>query len=258
MNAHLLDADSLALRVGPRTLLRDLTLRIAAGELWCVLGANGSGKTTLLHTLAGLRAPDSGNVHLAGRSYAEWSATDAARRRGLLPQALHDSFSATALDVVLTGRHPHLSHWAWESDADRALAQSALDAVDLAALASRDVTTLSGGERRRVGIAALLAQEPELLLLDEPLAHLDLKHQIVVLRHLAMLARERTRAVLLSIHDLDLARRFATHALVLGGDGSVPVQGTVDEAMNDATLSAAFGHPVRRERIGERVVFVAG
>ena len=243
--------------MGRRTLVRDLSLRVAPGELWCVIGANGSGKTTLLHTLAGLRAPDAGSVRLSGRPLHEWSANDAARLRGLLPQTLHDAFSASALDVVLMGRHPHLARWAWEDDADRDVARAALAAVDLTAFVDRDVTSLSGGERQRVGIAALLAQDPMLLLLDEPVAHLDLRHQIVVLEHLGALARSRSKAVVLSIHDLNLARRYATHALVLVGNGHAPVQGTADEAMTAATLSAAFGHPVARERVGERTLFVA-
>ena len=257
MSMALLEADGLALRAGTRELLRGLSLRVEPGELWCVLGANGSGKTTLLHALAGLGAPARGAVRLAGRPLAQWSAIDAARLRGLLPQTLHDAFSASALDVVLMGRHPHLARWEWEDDSDRDIARAALHAVDLDALADRDVTTLSGGERQRVGIAALLAQDPQLLLLDEPVAHLDLRHQIVVLDHLAMLARQHGKAVLLSIHDLNLARRFATHALLLGGDAQVPMHGAVDSVMTEAALGAAFGHPVCRERVGGQTLFVA-
>jgi iron complex transport system ATP-binding protein len=251
----LLAADRLVLRAGARTLVDGLSLSVARGELWSVLGPNGSGKTTLLHTLAGLRPPDSGTVHLAGRPLDRWRATDAACLRGLLPQAMHDAFSASALEVVLMGRHPHLSRWAWEDEADRALALSKLAAVELAESAERDVTTLSGGERQRVGIAALLAQDPLLLLLDEPVAHLDLRHQIVVLEHLRAAARKDGKAIVLSIHDLNLARRYSTHALVLGG--AAPAQGPVAEAMNDSALSAAFGHPVVRRALHDRDIFVA-
>jgi iron complex transport system ATP-binding protein len=258
MSDALVDAEGLALRAGARTLLSGLSLRVAAGELWCVLGPNGSGKTTLLHTLAGLRAPDAGLVRWQGRPAAQWRADDAARLRGLLPQALHDAFGASALDVVLMGRHPHLSRWAWEDAADRARAAAALAAVDLDGCAARDVTSLSGGERQRVGIAALLAQDTPLLLLDEPVAHLDLRHQVTVLQHLRALVQDHRKAVLLSIHDLNLARRFATHALLLAGDGGTPVQGDVETTMSEAHLSAAFGHQVLRERAGTRTLFVAG
>jgi iron complex transport system ATP-binding protein len=108
----LLSTDALTLRVGPRTLVGELALQIRAGELWCVLGPNGSGKTTLLHTLAGLRKAHGGQVHWLGRAASAWRVEDAARWRGLLPQTVHDSFAARALDVVLMGRHPHLARWA--------------------------------------------------------------------------------------------------------------------------------------------------
>ncbi len=252
----LLEAEGLTLRAGPRTLFEDLSLCIAPGELWCVLGCNGSGKTSLLHALAGLRLPQAGTVKLGGRPLADWPPADAACLRGLLPQALHDAFSARVLDLVLLGRHPHLARWAWEDDADRALALEALRAVDADALAGRDVTTLSGGERQRVGIAALLAQQPLLLLLDEPVAHLDLRHQVVVLDHLAALVQDGRRAVVLSLHDLNLARRYATHVLLLGPGGPRP--GPVDAVMTEDALGTAFGHPVMRAEVGGRTVFVSG
>ncbi|MEO7246621.1 MAG: ABC transporter ATP-binding protein [Rubrivivax sp.] len=248
----------MALAVGQRTLLRRLDLQLGAGELWCVLGPNGSGKTTLLHTLAGLHAPAVGRVKLDGRPLADWRPDALARRRGLLPQALHDAFGARVIDTVLLGRHPYLSRWGWEGDADRARALDALAAVEMQALAGRDVTTLSGGERQRVGIAALLAQDPALLLLDEPLAHLDLRHQVTVLQHLRGLAAQRGRAVMLSIHDLNLARRFATHALLLAGDGGTPVQGPVALAMQADALGAVFGHPLVAATVGDRVVYLPG
>ena len=250
----LLATHELQLRAGSRTLMEGLSLKVHRGELWCVLGANGSGKTSLLHSLAGLRPPHSGDVVLQGRPLRDWPLAEAARLRGLLPQALHDAFSATALDVVLMGRHPHQERWAWESAADRSVALRALRCVDLEGFAHRDVLTLSGGERQRVGIAALLAQDPAVLLLDEPLAHLDLKHQIGVLEHLAILARRDAKAVLLALHDLNLAYRFATHALLLGGPA--PQFGPVADVMTERSLSLAFGHGVTRVSAGAQTLFV--
>jgi iron complex transport system ATP-binding protein len=252
----LLEVQGLRVAAGPRMLIESLDLQVRGGELWCVMGPNGSGKTTLLHTLAGLRAAQAGRVSLKGKPLADWPPADLARLRGLLPQAQHDAFSAAAIDVVLLGRHPHLGRWAWESASDRRVARAALHAMDLDALADHDVTTLSGGERQRVGIAALLAQDPPLLLLDEPVAHLDLHHQVTVLDHLRRQTRERGRAILMSIHDLNLAARFATHALVLG-PGAMLRQGPAESTMNEVVLSAAFGHPVAGERFGNRTVFVA-
>lgn len=250
-----LATDTLAVHVGGRRLIASLSLAVGSGELWCLIGANGSGKTSLLHTLAGLRAPSAGVVRLQGRPLAEWTLPEAARLRGLLPQTLSDAFNASALEIVLMGRHPHLPRWGWEDEADRRVARAALQTVDLADFESHDVTTLSGGERQRLGLAALLAQDPVLLLLDEPLAHLDLRHQVLVLQHLRELAARAGKAVLMAIHDLNLARRFATHALVLRGDGSASA-GPVEDVMTEATLGAAFGHAVRRVRAEGRELFV--
>jgi iron complex transport system ATP-binding protein len=247
-------ASEIGLTAGARTLVDALDLTLLRGQLWAVVGPNGSGKTTLLHTLAGLRAPDAGHVHIGGRPYAGWPPGEAACLRGLLPQAVADSFPATVLELVLIGRHPHLARWAWEGEDDRRIARAALAAVDLAGFEARDVLTLSGGERQRVAVAALLAQDPLALLLDEPLAHLDLHHQLLLMQHLQALALQQARLVLLSVHDLNLAARFATHVLVLGPQGHRA--GTVDEVMTEPVLSAAFGHGLRRVNVEGRWLFL--
>ncbi len=255
MSQALLEVRKLMLQVGARTLVRDLSFQVGAGEVWCLLGRNGAGKTTLLHTVVGLREAQSGAVHLAGRELAEWPAMEAARQRGFLPQSFHDAFSVSVLESVLVGRHPYLSRWQWENGQDRELALSALAEVDLAGFEERDVLTLSGGERQRVAIAALLVQDAPLLLLDEPVSHLDLHHQVLVLQHLSRLARERGKAVLLTLHDLNLAARFASHALLFGSDASVR-QGPVGEVLIEPELESAFGHRVTRLQAGERAWFV--
>ena len=255
MSEALLEVQQLTLRVGARTLVRELSFRVRAGEVWCLLGRNGAGKTTLLHTVVGLREAQSGAVHLAGRELADWPGIEAARQRGFLPQSIHDAFSASVLESVLVGRHPYLSRWQWESDHDRELALAALSEVDLAGFEERDVLTLSGGERQRVAIAALLVQDAPLMLLDEPVSHLDLHHQILVLQHLSKLARERSKAVLLTLHDLNLASRFASHALLFGPDATVR-QGPVPEVMGEPELERAFGHRVARLQAGARAWFL--
>jgi iron complex transport system ATP-binding protein len=242
----LLAAAGLRVAVGTRVLVAGLDLQVRPGEFWCLLGPNGAGKTLLLHTLAGARPAAAGQVAVAGRALSDWTLAELACWRGVMPQQVHDAFGAPVLDVVQQGRHPHLSRWAWEGDADRALATQALARVGLAGFEARDVTTLSGGERQRVALATLLMQDPPLALLDEPLAHLDLAHQLDVARLLAAEVRERGRAVLMSVHDLSLAQRVATHALLLGAPGGHVVAGPAAEVMQPGALSEVFGHRLHR------------
>ncbi len=255
MNTTLLEAQDLLLRVAARTLVRGLSFRLGAGEVWCMLGPNGAGKSTFLHTAVGLREAQGGAIRLAGKALADWPAAAAARQRGFLPQTFHDAFSASVLESVMLGRHPYLSRWQWEGEEERAIALAALDAVDLAGFEQRDVLTLSGGERQRVALAALLAQDAPLLLLDEPVSHLDLHHQVLVLEHLVRLARGRGKGVLFTVHDLNLAARFASHALLLTPQGTVR-QGPIGEVMTEAALRDAFGHGVTRIEAAGRTLFV--
>jgi iron complex transport system ATP-binding protein len=255
MSAPLLETQNLSLRVGGRTLVRELSFRLGAGEVWCMLGPNGAGKSTFLHTVVGLREPQGGAMRLAGRALGDWPAAEAARQRGFLPQTFHDAFSASVLESVMLGRYPYLSRWQWEGEDERGIALAALDAVDLAGFERRDVLTLSGGERQRVALAALLAQDAPLLLLDEPVSHLDLRHQIMVLAHLGELARTRGKGVLFTVHELNLAARFATHALLLTPQGAVR-QGPIGEVMTEAALCSAFGHHVTRIEAAGRTLFV--
>jgi iron complex transport system ATP-binding protein len=255
MNVPLLEVQDLLLRVGERTLVRELSFRLGAGEVWCMLGPNGAGKTTFLHTAVGLREPQGGALRLAGRALGDWPAAEAARQRGFLPQTFHDAFSASVLESVMLGRHPYLSRWQWEGEEEREIALAALRAVDLAGFEQRDVLTLSGGERQRVALAALFAQDAPLLLLDEPVSHLDLHHQVLVLEHLVRLARGRGKGVLFTVHDLNLAARFASHALLLTPQGTVR-QGPIAEVMVEDGLSGAFGHRVARIEAAGRTLFV--
>ncbi len=238
-----------------RVLVADLRLDVPGGTLLVVLGRNGSGKSSTLHTLAGLRAPARGEVLVAGRSLALWPRRELARTLGLLPQLVEDPFPATALEAVLVGRHPHLDFWAWEGAADRAAAQAALAAVDLAGLEQRDIATLSGGERRRLSIATILAQDPSVFLLDEPIHQLDPQHQLEVLRSFRRLA-DAGRTVIVSLHDIGLAARFADSALLLFGDGRWHC-GPCDEALTEASIGELYGIEVRELRWEHGRTFVA-
>ncbi|NPT60565.1 ABC transporter ATP-binding protein [Paraburkholderia elongata] len=260
MNAHnashsALSAQRLTLRAGMRTLLDAFTHTFYAGEIWCIAGPNGAGKTTLLSTLAGLAPPSAGHVELDGVRLADWQPLPLAQRRALMPQSAADAFSASVLDIVMLNRFPHLTGWGWEGEADRAAAHAALDRLGLAPFAGRDVLSLSGGERQRVALAAVLCQEAPLLLLDEPLSHLDLHHQIDCLEALTAWTREPRRTVMFSCHDLNLARRFATHALLLDGNGGA-YAGPVHDVLTPTLTSRAFGYPLILIRDGEHEALI--
>ncbi len=238
----LLQAQGLDVAIGARTLCRGLDLTLQGGECWAILGGNGVGKTTLLHTLAGLRAPAAGSVLLEEQTLDRLPRRRVARRLGLLPQDSVDPFPASVLETALIGRHPHLGRWQQEGPDDLARARAALEAMSLSDLAARRTDTLSGGERRRLAVATLLTQDPQLLLLDEPTNHLDLHQQIVLLERLRGLAGAG-RGVLMVLHDVNLAARFCDHLLLLFGDGSWQA-GAADPLLDAALLSRLYGHPV--------------
>jgi iron complex transport system ATP-binding protein len=201
-----------------------------------------------------LRAPEGGEILLDGKRYAEIKPRAAARRRGWLGQRRDDPFAARVLETALTGRHPHLGRWQWESAADLAKARAALADVDLAQMAERDVRTLSGGERQRLAIATLLIQEAPLMLVDEPLAHLDMNHQITALTLFA--GRVRQGAALVSVlHDPGLAARYHTQALLLYGDGESEI-GASDALLIPEKLSRLYGHPLLKIEADGRAAFV--
>jgi iron complex transport system ATP-binding protein len=251
----LLTVRDLDVNIGSVRVAAGLGFDLAAGERMAILGRNGTGKTTLLTTLAGLREAEAGTVSLCGEDYAMLDARRAARLRGLLPQGHIDAFQSTVLETALIGRHPHLGRWHWEGREDERIAREALAAVDLAGLGAREVHTLSGGERQRLAIAALLAQQPRLYLLDEPLAHLDLNHQIAVLELLSRRAREDGVGIVMVMHDINLALRHADRALLLFGEGRA-LEGPVGEVFNAATLSRLYGHPLRAMANGANRYFV--
>jgi iron complex transport system ATP-binding protein len=238
-----LSCRDLRLAVAGRTLCDRLDFDARAGECWVVVGPNGAGKTTLIAALGGLAAPAGGAIAYDGTPLPALAPRERALRRGWLPQDSVDFFPATVLETALVGRHPHLARWRWESAADVALAGAALAQLGLAGFEDRDVRTLSGGERRRVALAALLAQDPDLLLLDEPSSHLDLAQQVAVLDALTALARTRGKTLVMVLHDLHLTLRYADHAIALGGGRAVA--GVAGEVLTADRLSALFGHPLQ-------------
>jgi len=246
----LLQAQGLSLEVSGRSLVKDLDISIQAGECWAILGPNGSGKTTLLHTLAGLRPPQAGEIQLNRTPLQQLDRRTIAQQLGLLLQDSHDPFPVTVLESVLSGRHPHLERWQTEGDEELAIARQALQQMALHDMEQRMTQSLSGGERRRAAMATLLTQSPSLMLLDEPLNHLDLHHQKLLLETVG----ERCRAghaALMVLHDPNQALGRCDKVLLLQGNGS-HAQGEAREILTADSLSELYGFEINELKQGEQ------
>ncbi|MDX1589809.1 MAG: ABC transporter ATP-binding protein [Oleiphilaceae bacterium] len=234
-----------------------LTLSVAPGQIWGVLGPNGAGKTTLLHTLAGLRAPRSGQVLLGETPLPQLRRREVARQLGVVFQERQDGFPATVLETALIGRHPYLSPWQMERAEDLLQARQSLERLDLGHLSERQVETLSGGERQRVALATALTQNPSVWLADEPTNHLDLHHQVAVMKLLAEQAADG-RSVFLCLHDLNLAARWCTHLLLLYPDGQA-CWGPAQTQLVPEALEQLYDQPLMSADMhGTRVFVPAG
>jgi iron complex transport system ATP-binding protein len=220
--------------------LRDVNITVAPRSFTGLLGPNGCGKTTLLKLLSGVLAPDSGSVALTGQHLSALSRRDVARRLAVVPQETHPAFDYTALEMVLMGRHPHIGTLALEGPHDLAIAHEAMAATGTAHLADRTYMTLSGGEKQRVIIASALAQEPEVLLLDEPTASLDLGYQLEIASMLTMLNRERGVTIVMATHDLNLAASVCD-TLILMREGCVLAEGPTTGVLNARRVEQLYG-----------------
>ncbi len=234
---------SLGVHIGSTTVVEGLDLKLQGGEYWGMLGPNGVGKTTLLRHLAGLARPAAGRVMLGEQNLERWPRRALAQRLGMLQQHTAYVFDASVRDVALTGRHPHLGAWQRESREDRALADAALGRVDLGALADRSVTSLSGGEARRLAFATLLVQDPDVMLLDEPTNHLDFRHQVRLMRTIGDRIYRDGRTGLAALHDVNLAATYCSHVLMLFGDGAWEA-GKATDLLTSARLERLYQCPV--------------
>jgi len=224
----------------PSFALRDVSVTIERGSLTGLLGPNGCGKTTLLRLLAGILPPDTGTVTLDGRPLQQLTRRAVARRIAVVPQETHPAFDYSALEMVLMGRHPHLGPFALESPNDLDVAHAAMASTGTDHLAGRAYMTLSGGEKQRVIIASALAQEPEILLLDEPTASLDLGYQVEIATLLLRLNRERSVTMIMATHDLNLAASMCD-TLVMMRDGQIHAQGVTRDVLDAGAVQRLYG-----------------
>lgn len=240
MNVARLSAASLSLGYGGQPIVHDVDFAVPDGKVTVIVGANGSGKSTLLRGLARLLRPVSGAVVLDGRSIQELPSREVARRLGVLPQNPIAPEGLTVVDLVGRGRSPHhgpLGRWSVTDDAAVARALELTDTIDLA---HRPVDELSGGQRQRVWIAMTLAQETDLLLLDEPTTFLDVAHQVDVLDLLLDLNEVRGATVVMVLHDLNLAGRYGDHLLALR-EGQIVAAGRPSQVVTSAFVREVFG-----------------
>ncbi len=226
----------------PAPALDGVSMEVPEGMLYAVLGPNGSGKSTLMRALLGVLHPRSGDAIIGGKSTAEWSRKALARTVGAVAQNEHLAFPISVRDFVGMGRYPHLGPLRAEGERDRDAVDGALERCDVTKLAGRDVNTLSGGELQRVRIARALAQEPSALVLDEPTASLDVRHEMSIFQLLRASA-DMGMTVLLITHHINLAARFADRLLLLS-EGRVAAEGRVEEVIREETLESVYRWPL--------------
>jgi|AGTN01.1.fsa_nt_gi ABC-type cobalamin/Fe3+-siderophores transport systems, ATPase components len=240
MMAAALDLDGLACGYGGRTVLNDITLSVRAGDVLCLLGPNGVGKTTLFKTMLRLLPPKAGTIRVHGEDVAGWPARRFASKIGYVPQAHTPPFPFSVLDVVSMGRAAHLGAFAAPSEHDMELARDALDTLSMGHLAQRAYTEISGGERQLTLIARALAQQADVLVMDEPTSNLDFGNQIAVLDHVRALAGRTGIAVVMTSHDPNHALCYASRAASIDRAGRLAV-GEPAEIVTEAFLRETYG-----------------
>jgi iron complex transport system ATP-binding protein len=246
-----LELDSVSAGYGATPVVSGVSLRVEPGQAWVVLGPNGAGKSTLVRAVMGLVSPSAGTVKVCGLPLPGTSSRELSKVAAWVPQTMDDATGFTGLEVALMGRAPHLSAWGLPGQRDEEAALEVMRELGVAHLAARPLAEVSGGERRRVWLARALVQSPKLLVLDEPTAFLDIRHQVETLRAV----RKRLTAglgVLAVLHDVNLAMHVATHALLLK-DGRCVAQGAVGEVLTAPALSALFDIPMHPAAEAEQV-----
>lgn len=242
---NLLQAKNLTLCHGEKIICRHFNIQVAPGDIWGILGPNGCGKTTLLHALAQLHPVLEGEILLGNTPLKTISMKKIAQSIGILFQDFTAPFSQTVWEYCLASRFPHLAYFESESSNDKQIVKQALQTMELNDCMQRPIVALSGGEKRRLAIAALLVQAPQIYLLDEPTNHLDVRHLIKTVSHFKQLATNHSAAVLMSLHDINLAHQFCNRILLIFSDGTIK-QGESHAILTEDNLSQLYQHPIKK------------
>ncbi len=243
----ILSLEGVGFGYGRHTVLADVDLQVPRGEVLGILGPNGSGKSTLLNLMDGILAPNTGQVRIEGVPIASISRNLIAKRIAMVSQEQHFRFDFSVLQVALMGRYPHLGRLQFEGTQDMEVVRDALQATACLGFAERSIHELSGGERQRVLIARALAQEPQVILMDEPTSFLDLKFKREIFRLIHRLSTEKNLGVVLVSHDIDLVARHCNKVVLLK-DGSIHQMGDPRDVITAQNVEAVFDCPVQVDR----------
>jgi iron complex transport system ATP-binding protein len=234
---------NLTVSIADNVLLREFNITFLPGEIWGILGPNGAGKTTFLHTLAGLHEPTTGKVSLNDTDIQKIKPKMRAQKIGLLLQDTEFLFPSTVLETAMMGRYPYSKHWFYTPNDDIKITKQSLAHTQLTSFEQRSITTLSGGEKRRLALATLLTQDPDIYLLDEPTNHLDIQQKVKALSLLRDLAKQKNKTVIMILHDLHLIRMFCDNLILMGTNGK-NIFGPCADLLDDKILGQFFPEEV--------------
>ena len=252
----LLQTVDLDIEIGHVQVCNNLNWMVNSNEVWGILGLNGVGKTTLFNTISGLHEPTTGQVLIQNKALHQWSHKALARELGFLFQSLSHEFPQTVYEFCTDALYPYSHQWQNMTAEQQQVISDALSLTDMTDKCDRLINTLSGGEKRRTEIAGLLVQNPRLWLLDEPVNHLDLRHQIRMMEVLISAAQNRSGSIISILHDPNLARRFCTHILLLQGNGNHE-SGVTEKILTAENLSALYQQTVIELNDNNKTAFIA-